>query len=152
MQTIHPFLWFNDDLEDVIAYYLSIFKDGEVLEKREHYDGPLKGRLFQVTFRLNNLVFMAINGGPYVKFSGAVSFLISCDSQKELDYYYDTLGNDGKIENCGWLVDKFGVTWQVVPKQLLEIYGSSDLEKIGRVTRASLHMERLNIEQLLKVE
>jgi len=143
MNSITPFLWFNDEAESAIKYYTSVFKDSKVL----HINRQGK-KVFSASIRLNNQEFHILNGGPVYKFTPAVSFFISCKTQKEVDYYWSRLAKGGKVMKCGWVTDKFGLTWQVVPELLGQYLGDSDPVKAGRVMEAMLKMTKLEIAPL----
>jgi predicted 3-demethylubiquinone-9 3-methyltransferase (glyoxalase superfamily) len=133
---IYPCLWFDQIAKEAAEHYCSIFKDAKITS-----ENPMV-----VNFELNGKKFMALNGGPMYQFSPAMSFVIQCDSQEEIDYYWEKLGAGGKYNQCGWLDDKFGVSWQVVPTVLGELM--SDQEKAPRVIKAFLQMTKFDIEVL----
>ena len=114
MQKITPFLWFDSNAEEAIHFYTSLFKDSK------NGPGP-KGTIMTASFKLFGQDFVALNGGPHFKFTEAVSFVINCDTQEEVDYFWEKLSENGEIQQCGWLKDKFGLSWQVVPKRITEI-------------------------------
>ncbi|MGH2632756.1 MAG: VOC family protein [Tepidiformaceae bacterium] len=139
MQKITPFLWFNTDLDEVIAYYTSIFKDSKVLS----------ANAMTATFELNGQEFFALKGGPEFPFTEAVSFFVSVETQQEIDYYWAKLTADGGEESqCGWLKDKFGLSWQIVPAALEEMLGSAERDRAGRAMDAMLQMKKLDIAAL----
>ncbi|MGE5365319.1 MAG: VOC family protein [Bacteroidota bacterium] len=150
MQKISPCLWFDDNAEEAVNFYLSIFKDSSIDSTMYYGDeGPgKKGSVMAITFRLFGQSFMALNGGPHYTFSPAISFFVNCKSQSEINELWDKLSDGGKTQQCGWLQDKFGVSWQIVPDELDKLLMDSDEEKVRRVTRAMLQMERLDIERL----
>ena len=122
MQKITPFLWFDDNAEEAANFYTSIFKNakvGDVVRYSEAGPGPA-GSVLTVSFEIEGLQFTALNGGPHFKFNEAVSFHVACESQEEVDYFWDRLGAGGQIQQCGWLKDKFGVSWQIVPDDAAE--------------------------------
>ena len=133
---IYPCLWFDQRAKEAAEHYCSIFKDAKITS-----ENPMV-----VNFELNGKKFMALNGGPMYQFSPATSFVIQCDSQEEIDYYWEKLGAGGKYNQCGWLDDKFGVSWQVVPTVLGELM--SDQEKAPRVIKAFMQMTKFDIEVL----
>ena len=138
-QKITPFLWFDKEAEEAAKFYTSIFKDSSIKSKSYYGGGaPLpKGTVLTVGFTLNGIKFTALNGGPIFKFNESVSFVVHCDGQEEVDYYWDNLLKDGGTESqCGWLKDKFGLSWQVVPDRLLELLNDKDKEKVNRVMQA----------------
>jgi predicted 3-demethylubiquinone-9 3-methyltransferase (glyoxalase superfamily) len=152
MPSITPFLWFNDQAEEAMNFYLSVFKDSEVMSVNRYTEaGPgLAGSVMTATFRLNDLEFTALNGGPVFKFTEAISFVVNCDGQAEVDEYWETLSQDGHPGQCGWLKDQFGVSWQIVPKQLNDIMNGSDTEGVERATKAMLKMGKLDVAALQK--
>jgi predicted 3-demethylubiquinone-9 3-methyltransferase (glyoxalase superfamily) len=146
---ITPFLWFKNQAEDATRFYVSVFKDAEILSiDRIDGDGPV----FTTSFRLEDEVFIALNGGPesgdQSKFNDSISFMIDCDDQDEVDYFWDTLSAGGKPGQCGWLKDKFGVTWQVVPKAMNEILSGPDREGAGRAMQAMMQMTKIDVAKL----
>ncbi len=152
MQKIIPNLWFDGDIAEVMQFYTSIFKNSKVGSVSYYTEaGPLPaGTMLTANFELEGVAFTAINGGPYTHFTPAISFLIDCDSQAEVDYYWDKLLMGGEAEQCGWLKDKYGINWQVVPKQLGELMSDPDSVKVGRVTQAMLKMVKLDVAELEK--
>lgn len=155
MQKITPCLWFDTQAEEAANFYVSVFKDGKI-GKTMRYDeasakisGQPAGSLLTVEFEIMGQKFMGMNGGPLFKFSEAVSFMIDCQDQVEVDYYWDALIADGGAESqCGWLKDKFGLSWQVVPSILDELLTDPDSVKAGRVMQAMLEMKKLDIQRL----
>jgi predicted 3-demethylubiquinone-9 3-methyltransferase (glyoxalase superfamily) len=145
---ITPMLWFDDRAEMAAEYYVSIFPDASVGTVSRHPDGTA----LVVEFTLAGHRFTALNGGPQYKFTPAISFVVDCDSQDEVDYYWDALTDGGppEAQQCGWLADRFGVSWQVVPRQLSDYMGDPDPEKAGRTMQALLQMKKLDIEALRK--
>jgi predicted 3-demethylubiquinone-9 3-methyltransferase (glyoxalase superfamily) len=150
MQHITPFLWFDKQAEQAAKFYTSVFKDSKVVGIARHSKGsPGKpGSVMTVSFRILGQEFTALNGGPVFKFTPAVSFVVHCQSQKEVDYYWRRLSAGGKKVQCGWLEDKFGVSWQIVPDELIELLMSRDPEKAERVTKAMMKMVKLDIRRL----
>lgn len=146
MQKITPFLWFDNNLEEAMEFYISVFKNGNIVDvHRQTKDGPV----FTATFELEGQRFMGLNGGPKFKITEAVSFFISCETQEEIDYYWYHLTADGGEESmCGWLKDKFGLSWQVVPSMLGAILYNADPEKSKRAMQALLKMKKLDIAAL----
>ncbi|TDO19669.1 VOC family protein [Pedobacter duraquae] len=134
---IYPCLWFDGQAKIAADYYCSIFKNSRI-----NSENPMV-----VHFELNGKSFMALNGGPMFKFSPATSFVVECDTQEEIDYYWDQLGEGGKYSQCGWLDDRFGVSWQIVPKILQQLMG--DPEKAPRVVAAFMKMSKFDIQALL---
>lgn len=150
MQKITPFLWFDKQAEEAMNFYVSIFKNAKVLSINRYGKGaPLpEGTVLTASFELNGLKFVALNGVPIYKFSPATSFVVDCDTQEEVDYYWEKLGDGGTYNQCAWLDDKFGVTWQIVPKQLGELLGDPDPVRAGRVMQAMMQMQKIDIAGL----
>jgi predicted 3-demethylubiquinone-9 3-methyltransferase (glyoxalase superfamily) len=150
MQKITPFLWFNGKAEEAAALYTSLFKNskiGNIARYGEAGPGP-KGSVMSVTFQLDGQEFIALNGGPQFTFTPAVSFLVSCESQDEVDRLWEKLSEGGKPNRCGWLQDKFGLSWQIVPSVLGRMLHDKDPEKSKRVMLAMLQMDKLDIASL----
>ncbi|MNH50122.1 3-demethylubiquinone-9 3-methyltransferase [compost metagenome] len=153
MQKITPHLWFDDNAEEAIEFYTSIFKNARIIHiSRYGKGGPgREGSVMSAVFQLEDQEFMALNGGPYFKFNEAVSFFVSCKNQKEIDYYWDALtANGGEESMCGWLKDKFGVSWQIVPTILSRLIGGPDQERSANTMKAMLKMKKLDIKTLEK--
>jgi predicted 3-demethylubiquinone-9 3-methyltransferase (glyoxalase superfamily) len=150
MQKITPFLWFDNNAEEAINFYTSVFKTSKIKETgRFGEGGPGKdGKFFTGTFNLNGQEFMAINAGPRFKFTEAISFFVSCETQEEVDYFWEKLSEGGQKSQCGWLKDKFGLSWQIVPTILGELMHGSDTVKSKKVVDAMLKMAKLDIEKL----
>jgi len=150
MQKITPFLWFDKQAEEAMNFYVSVFKNAKVLSINRYGKGaPLpEGTVLTASFELNGLMFVALNGGPLYKFSPATSFVVNCDTQEEVDYYWEKLGAGGTYNQCAWLDDKFGVTWQIVPKQLGELLSNPDPARAGRVMQAMMQMQKIDIAGL----
>ena len=150
VQKINPFLWFNNQAEEAAKFYVSIFKNSGV-NKVVHYGkagpGP-EGSVMTVAFELEGQEFTALNGGPVYKFTEAISFVVNCNSQEEVDYYWDKLTEDGEEGVCGWLKDKYGLSWQIVPTLMIEMMSDPDHEKSKRVTEALLQMVKIDIKTL----
>lgn len=151
LQKITPFLWFDTQAEEAAEFYVALFDDAEIIRVDRHGEGgPLPaGSVMSVDFRLAGQQFAALNGGPLYTFSEAVSFVISCASQAEIDHYWDALTEGGTPGPCGWLKDRFGVSWQVVHSNLSELLGDPDPERAGRAVQAMLQMSKLDIAALL---
>jgi len=149
---ITTFLWFNDDAEEAIRFYSAIFPDSKVLEKSTWGEGgPVpKGTLMSARFTLAGQEFMALNGGPIYQFNEAISLYIGCDTQKEIDEYWDKLSAGCKQQQCGWVQDKFGLWWQVVPNVLGEYLQDKDPARAKRVMEAMLKMKKMDIAGLKK--
>jgi len=147
MQKITPFLWFDSNAEEAVHFYTSVFKNSKivkVLRYGEAGPGP-KGSVMTIAFELDGQSFTAINGGPHFTFSGAVSFVVHCKTQEEVDYYWDKLSAGGKELQCAWLMDKYGLSWQIVPDVLLEFLGDEDPAKAQRVMQAMMKMVKIDI-------
>jgi predicted 3-demethylubiquinone-9 3-methyltransferase (glyoxalase superfamily) len=150
MQKITPFLWFDDNLDDAIAFYTSIFPNSKVVNVSRYGDagpGP-KGTVMSATFQLEGQEFMALNGGPQFKFTEAVSFFVHCETQAEVDALWAKLTDGGTEGRCGWLKDRFGLSWQIVPTALGRMLGDPDRARSQRVMRAMLGMNRIDVEGL----
>jgi predicted 3-demethylubiquinone-9 3-methyltransferase (glyoxalase superfamily) len=150
MPKITPFLWFNDNAEEAITLYTSLFKNSRIIyERRYGAEGPgPKGALMTAAFELNGQEFMALNGGPRFQFTEAMSLFVKCDTQDEIDFFWDKLSAGGEKQMCGWLKDKFGLSWQIIPSILGELLGEKDPVKAGRVMQAMLQMQKLDIKKL----
>ena len=150
MQTITPFLWFDGKAEEAMTFYTSIFKDSKIENVTRYGEGGPgpAGTVMTATFELNGRVFIALNGGPEYTFSPAVSFMVNCETQQEVDELWEKLSEGGSKNRCGWLTDKFGLTWQVVPDGLGDLLGDDDAEKAGRAMQAMLQMDKLDINAL----
>lgn len=149
-QKIIPFLWFENHAEEAMNYYVKIFKNSSVkniVRYGEAGPGPKDG-VMTVTFELEGQEFTALNGGPMYKFTEAISFYVKCTSQDEVDYYWDKLTLEGQEQPCGWLKDKYGVSWQIVPMLLVEMLNDTDPQRVRRVTEAMLKMKKIDIETL----
>lgn len=150
MQKITPFLWFDGKAEEAMNFYCSIFKNskpGRVVRCGDAGPGP-KGSAITATFQLEGQEFLALNGGPLFKFSPAISFLVNCETQQEVDDLWEKLSAGGEPQRCGWLRDKFGVTWQIIPKVLGSLLHSTDARKSQSVMKAMLQMTKLDIAKL----
>lgn len=154
MQKITPFLWFNDNAEEAVKFYCSIFKNSKT-QKITHYDessakaaGRPKGSVLTIHFQIEGQDFVALNGGPIFKFTEAVSFSVDCKTQEEVDYFWEKLSAGGEKSRCSWLKDKFGVSWQVVPTILHELLQDKDPAKSSRVMQALLQMDKVDIAKL----
>ena len=152
MQKITPFLWFNDQAEEAMHFYLSIFKNSEVVSIARYGDagpGP-KGTVMVAEFLLEGQEFLALNGGPQFTFSPAVSFVVNCTTQEEVDDFWERLSEGGAKSQCGWLTDKYGLSWQIVPTVLGELMRDKDPAKTNRVMEAMLQMTKIDIAGLRK--
>lgn len=154
MQKITPFLWFNNQAEEAARFYTSIFKksriggDSRYNKEGAKVSGRKAGSVMTVEFELEGQKFIALNGGPLFRFTEAISFVVSCKTQAEVDYFWKALSAGGKPSRCGWLKDKFGVSWQIVPTILGDLLGSKDPAKSQRVMQAMLKMAKLDINKL----
>jgi len=150
MKGITPFLWFNNQAEEAVNFYVSIFKGSEVVSVARYGDagpGP-KGTVMTMAFRLDGRDYVALNGGPQFTFTPAVSFVVNCESQDEVDYYWERLGAGGRYDRCGWLQDKFGLSWQIVPTSLSRLLQAKDPQQAQRVMGAMLQMQKIEIAAL----
>ncbi|HYS75788.1 MAG TPA: VOC family protein [Burkholderiales bacterium] len=150
MQKITPFLWFDDNAQEAANFYTSIFKNskiGSVSRYGEAGPGP-KGSVMSVTFQLEGQEFIALNGGPHFKFSPAISFLVDCRTQEEVDQLWEKLSAGGEKQRCGWLKDKYGLSWQIIPTALGEMLNDKDAGKSARVMKAMLQMDKIDIKKL----
>ncbi len=150
MQKITPFLWFDNNAEEAINFYTSIFKNskvGKMARYGEGGPGPA-GSMMTAEFQLNGQNFIALNGGPHFKFTEAISFVVNCDTQEEIDEFWDKLSEGGEKSRCGWLKDKFGLSWQIVPNVLSKLAGGGDAKKSSRVMQALMKMDKLDIATL----
>jgi predicted 3-demethylubiquinone-9 3-methyltransferase (glyoxalase superfamily) len=150
MQKIIPCLWFNNQAEEAARFYTSILKNSKLNQISYYGDvGPgTKGTVITITFELNGQEFMALNGGPEYKFTPAISMFVNCEEQEEVDYYWDKLSEGGEKGPCGWLTDKYGVSWQIVPTILGVLLSDNDEKKAARVMQAMLQMTKLDINLL----
>lgn len=143
-QKITPFLWFNGNIAEAIELYTSVFKNTKV-----HYANSVGGKIMNAKFELEGQMLLALDGGPHYSFNPAISMFVDCKTQEEVDYYWDSLiANGGKPSRCGWLVDKFGLSWQIVPDILGQLLGDPDRTKAQRAMNAMLQMDKLDIQQL----
>jgi len=150
MHKFTPCLWFDTEGEEAAELYTSVFPNSRIVDVvRFGAAGPRpEGTVMTVSFELDGLKFLALNGGPEFKFSEAISFQVSCETQEEVDAYWDALSADGEEGQCGWLKDKFGVSWQIVPTALPELLSDPDPKRTERVTRALLTMKKIEIDAL----
>ncbi|MFZ1930592.1 MAG: VOC family protein [Candidatus Sulfotelmatobacter sp.] len=150
MQKIVPFLWFDGNAEEAMNFYTSIFKNskvGQITRCGDAGPGP-KGSVLTAKFQIEGQEFMALNGGPEFKFTPAISFFVNCETQKEVDELWEKLLAGGKAMQCGWLADKFGISWQIIPKALMEFLGDKDPQKSQRVMQAMMKMIKIDVEGL----
>ena len=159
MQPLHritPCLWFDDQAEEAVEFYIAIFKDSRIMNVARYGDagheihGKPAGSVMTVAFELDGQAFTALNGGPVFKFNEAISFQVNCQTQAEVDYYWEKLseGGDEKAQQCGWLKDKYCVSWQIVPTVLLELINDPNSERSQRAVAAMLQMKKIDIEKL----
>ena len=154
MQKITPFLWYDDKAEEAANFYVSIFKNSKIGgltrydEEGSKAAGRPKGTVMTIKFQLDGQEFVAINGGPHFKFTEAVSFVVNCDTQEEVDKFWEKLTEGGEEVQCGWLKDKYGLSWQVVPTALPEMLQDKDPAKAQRVMKAMLQMKKIDIQTL----
>lgn len=156
MQKITPFLWFENQAEEAAKFYTSVFRDSKIVsttrydEEGAKVSGRPKGSAMTVEFQIAGQQFVALNGGPIFKFNEAVSFVVNCESQEEVDYYWQKLteGGDEKAQQCGWLKDKYGVSWQIVPTELNKLLSDPDPKKSQRAMKAMLQMKKIDIAEI----
>ena len=155
MQKITPFLWFDNNAEEAVNFYVSTFKNSKVGKVTRYNEASSKaagrpeGSVMTMEFQLEGQSFTAINGGPHFKFTEAISFVVDCESQEEVDYFWNKLTADGGQESqCAWLKDKYGLSWQIVPRVLIEMIGDKDPQKAQRVMAAMLQMKKIDIATL----
>jgi predicted 3-demethylubiquinone-9 3-methyltransferase (glyoxalase superfamily) len=147
---ITPFLWFDQNAEEAAKFYTSVFKNSKI-KSVAHYPsgaGASAGSVMTVAFELNGNEFTALNAGPMFKFTEAISFVVNCETQEEIDYYWDTLIAGGESSACGWLKDKYGLSWQITPVQIAEMYTSGNEEGISRAFQAMMKMVKLDLKKL----
>jgi predicted 3-demethylubiquinone-9 3-methyltransferase (glyoxalase superfamily) len=159
MQKITPFLWFDKNAEEAMNFYISIFKNARIISIARYPEGPLEGpmkgmegKVLTAVFELEGQRFMAIDGGPALKPSGAISFYVECETQDEVDHYWNSLaaGGDPQRQECGWLQDKFGFSWQIIPKALPRLLTDPDKAKSARVLQVMLQMKKIVVADLEK--
>lgn len=156
MKSIMPCLWFDKEAEEAVNFYISVFKNSKILdiarftESMAAASGQPSGTVMTVAFQLKGQDFLALNGGPHFSFTPAVSFVVRCDSQDEIDYYWDKLSEGGEIEQCGWLRDKYGLSWQIVPSNIGEMIDDSDSSRTDKVMKALLGMKKIDMNALQK--
>ena len=150
MQKIIPHLWFDNQAEEAMHFYTSIFKNSKINSISRYSDaGPgQKGTVMTASFQLDGQEFVALNGGPNFKFTEAISFVVNCETQEEVDMYWEKLSEGGEEGRCGWLKDKFGLSWQVVPKGLSKLLQSGDAKKAKNVMQALMQMDKLDMPTL----
>ena len=152
-QKITTFLWFNDNAEEAARFYVSVFKNSRIVNTTHYGEsgpGP-KGTVMTIDFELDGQRFAGLNGGPQFKFTEAISLVVNCDTQEEIDYYWEKLSEGGQKVECGWVKDKYGLSWQIVPSNLIELFGDNDSERSNRVLQAVMKMKKLDIETLKRL-
>jgi predicted 3-demethylubiquinone-9 3-methyltransferase (glyoxalase superfamily) len=150
MTGITPFIWYDDQAEEAVDFYVSLFPNSRIHKTVRYGDagpGP-KGQVMTIAFELDGRQFTALNGGPHFTHSPAFSLVVHCENQQEIDRYWQKLSADPAAEQCGWVKDKYGLSWQIIPNILIEMIGDKDPEKAKRVTEAMLKMKRIDIEEL----
>lgn len=150
MQKITPFLWFDGKAEEAVNFYVSVFKNSKVVRVTRYGEGGPgpKGAVMSATFQLEGQEFFALNGGPLFTFSPAISFFVNCATQREVDELWEKLSEGGEKQRCGWLKDKYGLSWQIIPSVLGELLQSKDANKSAKVFKAMLQMEKIDIKGL----
>ena len=150
MQKITPFLWFDGNAEEAVNFYTSLFKNSKVVSITRYGDDfpDMKGKVLTAVFELNGQTFMALDGGPAFKFTEAISLYVNCETQEEVDRLWEKLTEGGAESQCGWLKDKYGLSWQIIPTALPELLTDKDPEKAGRVMQAMLKMHKIEIKAL----
>jgi predicted 3-demethylubiquinone-9 3-methyltransferase (glyoxalase superfamily) len=150
MQKITPFLWFDGNAEEAVTFYTSTLKNSRIVNMSRYGEGAPapKGTVISATFILEGQEFMALNGGPMFTFSPAISFFVKCETQEEIDTLWEKLSAGGKKERCGWLKDKFGVSWQIIPPVLGEMLQDKDPQRAQRVMQAMMQMDKIDIQKL----
>lgn len=157
-QKITPCLWFDNQAEEAVKFYTGIFRNSRILnisrygEAGREVHGKPTGSVMTIAFELDGQAFTALNGGPTFKFNEAISFQVDCETREEVDYYWEKLseGGDEKAQQCGWLKDKFGASWQIIPSILPKMMSDPDREKSGRVMEAMLRMKKIDIDELTR--
>lgn len=150
MQKITPYLWFDTQAEEAVNFYVSLFRDSKILNITR-YDASAPGqagKVMIIQFQLNGQEFVALNGGPHFKFNEAVSLFVNCEDQAEVDRLWDALSAGGELQQCGWLKDKYGLSWQIIPAALMELMSDPDPVKAGRVREAMLKMVKIDVAAL----
>lgn len=150
MQTIHPFLWFDQQAHEAALFYTNTFKNSHISSITYYPEGgPMPaGQVMTVQFNLNGQDFTAINAGPAFKFNPSISFVAPCDNQEEIDYLWETFCKEGEASRCGWLTDKYGLSWQIVPASWIKFYKDADPEAASRAMTVMMTMQKLNIAEL----
>ncbi|WP_349314092.1 VOC family protein [Chitinophaga sp. MM2321] len=150
MKKITPFLWFNDNAEEAVNYYVSVFKNSKITAINRYGEGgpAPAGSVLTVSFQLEGEDFVALNGGPHYTFTPAISLFVNCITQEEVDELWETLSEGGAKSRCGWLEDKYGLSWQIIPATLMELMNDKDPVKAGRVMKAMMKMDKIDIKTL----
>lgn len=148
MQKITPFLWFDGQVEEAINFYTSVFKNSRIKNVRKHPAGSGKEGLFTATFELEDVEFMILDGGNYYKINSAISLFVKCKDQAEVNEIWDKLAEEGTPQQCGWITDKYGVTWQIIPDALGRLLGDPDAEKAQRVMQTMMKMVKMDVAGL----
>jgi predicted 3-demethylubiquinone-9 3-methyltransferase (glyoxalase superfamily) len=150
MQKITPFLWFDNQAEEAMNFYVSIFENSKVLSVNRYGEGATvpEGTVMTARFMIQGQEFVALNGGPQFSFTEAISFVVNCETQEEIDYYWDKLSEDGEEQGPGWVKDKYGLSWQIVPTVLQEMMSDGDPLKSQRVMQAMMQMNKIDIKTL----
>jgi predicted 3-demethylubiquinone-9 3-methyltransferase (glyoxalase superfamily) len=154
MQKITPFLWFDNSAEEAVNFYVSVFKNASIKSTTRYNAESAKATgqkvrsVMTIEFNLNGQDFTAINGGPIFKFTEAISFVVNCETQEEVDHYWNKLTEGGNEVQCGWLKDKYGLSWQIVPKQLIRLLQDKDPQKSNHVMHAMMQMKKIDIKKL----
>jgi len=150
MQKITTFLWFNDNAEEAANFYVSVFKNSQITSISRYGEKGLgaKGSVMTASFQLEGQDFIALNGGPMFSFTPAISLFVNCETQQEVDALWEKLSAGGSKERCGWLKDKYGLSWQIIPSALTKLMGDKDPERAARVTKAMLQMDKIDIGSL----
>lgn len=150
MQKISPYLWFENQAEEAVNFYVSLFDDARVTNEQRYPEGAPgpTGEIMVMGFELFGQSFVALNGGPQYSFTPAISFLVDCEDQAEVDLYWKALTDGGNEEPCGWLTDRFGVSWQIIPRRLMELLSDPDPGRSQRAMQAMLQMKKIDIQAL----
>lgn len=149
MKKITPFIWFDNEAAAAAKFYTSVFKDAKIIDSTTLENTP-SGTVEIITIELFGQQYQLMSAGPFVKINEAISFVVNCENQQEIDYYWEKLSADQNAEQCGWLKDKFGVTWQIVPTIMYEMQKTKDKKQLARVTEAFLKMKKFDIAELQK--
>jgi predicted 3-demethylubiquinone-9 3-methyltransferase (glyoxalase superfamily) len=150
MQKITPYLWFDTQAEEAVNFYVTLFKNSEIQNIARFDDSApgQAGKVMLITFQLDGQQFVALNGGPHFKFTEAISLFVNCEDQAEVDRLWEKLSEGGEVQQCGWLKDRFGLSWQIIPSTLMELMQDKDPVKAGRVMEAMLRMVKIDIQAL----